>query len=129
MPADLYANLRTELERKKEELTIRLDRITANLRRGYHADSKERAKELEDSEVVDALGGDAIELQELKAHARARSGIDPPPDDLRGGQQGHISARQVELELELIVALGRQFAARQHASRPLDRARDVALDA
>ena len=59
MAADSYAELRTRLEKKKEELTNRLDRITQNLRRGYHPDSKERAKELEDSEVVDALGNEA----------------------------------------------------------------------
>lgn len=71
MPADPYAKLRKELERKKEELTIRLDRITANLRRGYHADSKERAKELEDSEVVDALGNEArAEIRKISAALR-----------------------------------------------------------
>jgi hypothetical protein len=59
MPADAYDDLKDRLEQKKEELTIRLERIKANLRRGYHADSKERAKELEDSEVVDALGAPA----------------------------------------------------------------------
>jgi len=53
--------LREQLEAKKAELMARLDRITANLRRGYEADSKERAKQLEDSEVVDALGNEARE--------------------------------------------------------------------
>jgi len=53
--------LRAELESKKAELTARLERITANLRRGYDADSKERAKEMEDNEVVDALGNEARE--------------------------------------------------------------------
>jgi len=53
--------LRAELERKKQELSARLDRISANLRRGYEADSKERAKQLEDNEVVDALGNEARE--------------------------------------------------------------------
>ncbi|MBT8098702.1 MAG: TraR/DksA family transcriptional regulator [Gammaproteobacteria bacterium] len=53
--------LRVELESKKQELAARLERITANLRRGYEADSKERAKQLEDSEVVDALGNEARE--------------------------------------------------------------------
>jgi DnaK suppressor protein len=53
--------LRAELETKKAELTARLERITANLRRGYDADSKERAKEMEDNEVVDALGNEARE--------------------------------------------------------------------
>ena len=51
--------LRVRLETKKAELMTRLERITANLRRGYEADSKERAKQLEDSEVVDALGNEA----------------------------------------------------------------------
>ena len=51
--------LRAELQRKKEELSARLERISLNLRRGYEADSKERAKQLEDSEVVDALGNEA----------------------------------------------------------------------
>ena len=53
--------LREQLEAKKAELTARLERITANLRRGFDADSKERAKEMEDSEVVDALGNEARE--------------------------------------------------------------------
>lgn len=56
-----HAALREQLEEKKAELTARLERITANLRRGYDADSKERAKEMEDSEVVDALGNEARE--------------------------------------------------------------------
>lgn len=54
-----YDDLRKRLERKKDELTARLERITANLRRGYEADSKERAKQMEDNEVVDALGNEA----------------------------------------------------------------------
>lgn len=57
-----------ELLQKKEELTARLERITANLRRGYEADSKERAKQLEDREVVDALGNKAkSDLKKIKA--------------------------------------------------------------
>ena len=59
MPADRYADVKVRLEQKREELTSRLKRITENVRRGYHPDSKERAKELEDSEVVDALGNEA----------------------------------------------------------------------
>ena len=51
--------LREQMESKKAELTARLERITANLRRGYDADSKERANEMEDSEGVDALGNEA----------------------------------------------------------------------
>ena len=53
--------LRTSLQAKKEELSQRLERISANLQRGYDANSKEMAKELEDSEVVDALGNEARE--------------------------------------------------------------------
>lgn len=61
-----YATQRERLEAKKAELRGRLDRVKANLRRGYDADSKERAKELEDSEVVDALGNEArIEMAKI----------------------------------------------------------------
>jgi DnaK suppressor protein len=68
MQAQSYDALRERLERKKEELTVRLERITENLRRGYHPDSKERAKELEDSEVVDALGNEArTEIRKISA--------------------------------------------------------------
>ena len=63
-----YAEIRTALEQKKQELTARLERIHANLRRGYEADSKERAKQLEDNEVVDALGNEARdELRKISA--------------------------------------------------------------
>jgi len=51
--------LRASLLAKKRELSERLERISANLQRGFDADSKEMAKELEDSEVVDALGNEA----------------------------------------------------------------------
>ena len=61
MPEDIFAAQRERLEKKKAELHGRLDRVTANLRRGHDPDSKERAKELEDSEVVDALGNEARE--------------------------------------------------------------------
>jgi len=68
MPAVINEGLRRALETKKQELTVRLDRIHANLRRGYDADSKERAKELEDNEVVDALGNEARdELTKISA--------------------------------------------------------------
>ena len=54
-------SLREQLESKKAELMARLERIKANVRRGVEADSKERATQLEDSEVVDALGNEARE--------------------------------------------------------------------
>ena len=63
-----YAEIKRALEEKKHELTMRLERIHANLRRGYEADSKERAKQLEDNEVVDALGNEArLELRKISA--------------------------------------------------------------
>ena len=58
---DKYDQLRHELQAKKTELNARLERITANLRRGFESDSKEMAKQLEDQEVVDALGNEARE--------------------------------------------------------------------
>ncbi len=64
----MYGSLRRKLEDKKRELQARLERITANLRRGYEADSKERAKQMEDNEVVDALGNEArAELLKISA--------------------------------------------------------------
>lgn len=60
--------LRQELLEKKSELAARLDRISLNLQRGFDADSKEMAKELEDSEVVDALGNEArAEIVKIRA--------------------------------------------------------------
>ncbi len=53
------AALRAELLSKKDEFAARLERITTNVQRGFNADSKEMAKELEDAEVVDALGNEA----------------------------------------------------------------------
>ena len=63
--------LRDRLEKKKSELTARLERITANVRRGLETDSKERAKQLDDSEVVDALGNEArTELDKISLALR-----------------------------------------------------------
>lgn len=56
-----YEELRHRLEKQKTELSLRLARITANLRRGAEADSKERAQQFENNEVVDALGNEARE--------------------------------------------------------------------
>ena len=65
MQANSYDALRAQLETKKAELTIRLDRITENLRRGYHPDSKERAKELEQPIWVigEVRAGSGIKVQ------------------------------------------------------------------
>ena len=53
--------LTQRLEAKRDELNERLERITANVRRSLDSDSEERAKQLDDSEVVDALGNEARE--------------------------------------------------------------------
>jgi DnaK suppressor protein len=71
MSEDVYAVQRTRLEKKKAELTARLDRVTANVRRAHDQDSKERAQELEDSEVVDALGNEArVEVSKINEALR-----------------------------------------------------------
>lgn len=63
-----HAEIKQALEQKKQELETRLARIHANLRRGSEADSKERAKQFEDNEVVDALGNEArMELNKISA--------------------------------------------------------------
>ena len=59
MPEDSVATMRAELETQKRVLEERLGRIKANVRRGFDADSAEMARELEDREVVDALGNEA----------------------------------------------------------------------
>ncbi len=65
------SRLRRQLEMRKRELLDKLERITANVRRGYEADSKERAKQLEDNEVVDALGNEArAEIAKINATLR-----------------------------------------------------------
>lgn len=71
MSDDAYIDLRERLEQRKQELVEKLDRIKANVRRGYEADSKERAQQLEDSEVVDALGNEArAEIAKIAATLR-----------------------------------------------------------
>lgn len=47
---------RDKLLQKKAELSERLARIKDDMKRGYEADSEERAIEIEDAEVVDAIG-------------------------------------------------------------------------
>lgn len=60
--------LREDLEAKRDELNARLERITARVRRSLDSDSEERATQLEDSEVVDALGNEARdELRKISA--------------------------------------------------------------
>jgi RNA polymerase-binding protein DksA len=60
---DQYEAIREALHSKRQELSRRLDNIKSNITRGQSADSQEQAQELENAEVVDALGNEArIEL-------------------------------------------------------------------
>ena len=54
-------SLRDELKQQKADLEQRLSRIHENHRRPLESDSKERAMQLENTEVVDALGNEARE--------------------------------------------------------------------
>ena len=54
-------SVRDELIQQKSELEQRLVRINDNHRRPLETDSKERAMQLENREVVDALGNEARE--------------------------------------------------------------------
>jgi RNA polymerase-binding protein DksA len=56
---DQYAQIQAQLLAKQAELTHRLERIKENLTGGRSADSQEQAQELENAEVVDALGNEA----------------------------------------------------------------------
>lgn len=58
-----YDSIRLALLNKRQELSRRLENIKSNITRGRSADSQEQAQELENAEVVDALGNEArIEL-------------------------------------------------------------------
>jgi RNA polymerase-binding protein DksA len=54
-----YAQIQERLLAKQAELAHRLERIKDNLTAGRSADSQEQAQELENAEVVDALGNEA----------------------------------------------------------------------
>ena len=56
---DQYKEIRAQLLAKQEELNKRLENIKSNITRGRSADSQEQAQELENAEVVDALGNEA----------------------------------------------------------------------
>ena len=56
---DQYAHIQARLIEKQDELVRRLERLKENLTAGRSADSQEQAQELENAEVVDALGNEA----------------------------------------------------------------------
>ena len=66
---DQYARIRDQLIAKQAELARRLERLKENLTGGRSADSQEQAQELENAEVVDALGNEA--RHELNLIAKA----------------------------------------------------------
>jgi len=55
---DDYGDIRDRLLARRDELATRLERIKANLTTRRSADSAEQAQELENAEVVDALGNE-----------------------------------------------------------------------
>jgi len=66
MAVDQYAEIREALLAKQAELAQRLERIKDNLTAGRSADSQEQAQELENAEVVDALGNETrLELSKI----------------------------------------------------------------
>ena len=54
-----YEHIHEQLLEKQAELARRLERLKENLTAGRSADSQEQAQELENAEVVDALGNEA----------------------------------------------------------------------
>jgi DnaK suppressor protein len=66
---DQYSQIRDQLIAKHAELARRLERLKENLTGGRSADSQEQAQELENAEVVDALGNEA--RSEISAIAKA----------------------------------------------------------
>lgn len=63
---DQYARIQAQLLAKQSELVRRLERLKENLTGGRSADSQEQAQELENAEVVDALGNEArIEISKI----------------------------------------------------------------
>jgi DnaK suppressor protein len=66
---DSYAEIRDLLLAKQHELSQRLESLKQNLRGGRSADSQEQAQELENAEVVDALGNET--RSELNKIAKA----------------------------------------------------------
>ena len=61
-----FNDIKEILLAKRAELSERLERLKNNLTSGRSADSQEQAQELENAEVVDALGNEArLELSKI----------------------------------------------------------------
>ena len=53
-----HSAIEAALRDKREELQDRLNRITSDIRSGLHRDTEEQAVELENAQVLDALGNE-----------------------------------------------------------------------
>ncbi len=96
-----YTDIREDLIVKRDELIQRLNKIKSNLTRGRSADSQEQAQELENVEVVDALGNEA----QLELHLVAKA-----LDQIENGIYGRCTDCNQEIPLARIKA--QPFAAR-----------------
>ncbi len=67
-----YAEIQKVLIAKRVELASRLERIKQNVTAGHSADSEEQAQELENAEVVDALGNETRRELSMVAWALAQ---------------------------------------------------------
>jgi RNA polymerase-binding protein DksA len=90
-----YAEIHDHLVARRAELTSRLERIKENLTGGRSADSQEQAQELENAEVVDALGNEA--RMELSRVARAL-------DQIKNGTYGICVTCNEEIPLARLKA-------------------------
>jgi len=92
---DQYQEIRAALLARREELSRRLENIKSNITRGRSADSQEQAQELENAEVVDALGNEA--RLELSRVARAL-------DQIKNGTYGTCVSCAEEIPLARLKA-------------------------
>jgi DnaK suppressor protein len=90
-----FAEIHDQLVARRDELAIRLERIKENLTGGRSADSQEQAQELENAEVVDALGNEA--RMELSRVARAL-------DQIKNGTYGICVTCNAEIPIARLKA-------------------------
>ena len=95
------AALRDQLEQQKAEFTERLTGIKADLTKGLEPDSKEQASQLENQEVLDGLGNEALEELALVNSALQR---------MDNGSYGKCDECGAEID-------ERRLSARPHAAR------------
>lgn len=82
-----YQEIKQQLLSKQAELNRRLANIKSNITRGRSADSQEQAQEMENAEVVDALGNEATLELRLIAKALDQIKNDTYGDCLDCGKQ------------------------------------------